>query len=259
MIIPAINLIKARSRRGFTLVEVVVSLGVLMAVLAIVCEQIASMQKMSASEAAKLDITQQTREFLNQTARDLHMSGYPAPSMFTCDPGTSPCSGSQPALNNPYVAAGLVSVSPTQIIMEGDVNGDGQVYSVAFTFVAADPNDPNCPCVRRAAIAKSAAFPWAQPAAGPSSYTEATHLVPPGTGPAQSGQDIFEFLDRTGNPVDISSGNTADPSAGSGQGPANLAKIAAIKINLTLTTPQKDPVTGQPVTVALSALARPRQ
>ena len=198
---------------------------------------------MSASEAAKLDITQQTREFLNQTVRDLHMSGYPGPSVFA----------SKPTLDNPSVAAGLVSVSPTQVIMEGDVNGEGQVYSVAFSYVAADPNDPNCPCMRRGAIPKSAGFPWAQPTAA--SYTQAEHLVPPGTGAGQSGQDIFQFLDRSGNPVDLSTGNDISTP----QGALNVASIATIKINLMLATSQRDPASGQPITVALSALARPRQ
>lgn len=231
------------SNAGFSLVELLVSVGVLLTVLAIVCEQIAGMQKMSASEAAKLDITQQTREFLNQTVRDLHMTGYPGVSMFA----------SQPTLDNPSVAAGLVSALPTQIIMEGDVNGEGQVYSVVYSYVAADPNDPNCPCVRRAANPKSAGFPWTQPVAA--SYTQAEHLVPPGTNAGQSGQDLFQFLDRNGNPVDLSTGNDISTP----QGALNVASIANIKINLMLATTQRDPASGQPVTVALSALARPRQ
>ncbi|HEX2328380.1 MAG TPA: type II secretion system protein, partial [Candidatus Angelobacter sp.] len=99
--------------RGFTLVEVLISVAVLLTVLALVFQQISAMQKMSASEASKLDVTQQAREFLNQTVRDLHMSGYPGPSMFA----------SQPALGDPSVAAGLVSATPTEIQFEGDVNG----------------------------------------------------------------------------------------------------------------------------------------
>jgi hypothetical protein len=216
----------------------------LLVVLALVFEQIAGMQKMSASEASKLDVTQQAREFLNQTVRDLHMSGYPGPSLFA----------SQPGLDDPSVAAGLVSASSTQILLEGDVNGEGQVYSVQLSYVAADPNDPSCPCIRRSATPKVQGAPWNQPVAA-ASYTEAGHLVPPGTNPGQSGQNIFEFLDRNGNPVDLSTGSDISTP----QGAQNLGSIAAIKTNLMLTTGQRDPVSGQPVRVALSSLARPRQ
>ena len=38
--------------------------------------------------------------------------------------------------------------------MEGDVNNDGEVESVDISYVASDPNDPNCPCIRRSAQAK---------------------------------------------------------------------------------------------------------
>ena len=52
------------------------------------------------------------------------------------------------------VANRLVRVSPTEILMEGDVNNDGAVESVDIVYVASDPNDPNCPCIRRSAQAK---------------------------------------------------------------------------------------------------------
>lgn len=235
-----------RNRRGtgFTLLELLVSLAVLLTVLGIVFQQIGSMQKMSSSEATKLDLTQQGREFINQSIRDVHMSGYPSRYMYA----------SQPTLDDPSVAAGIVSATPTQILLEGDVNGDGQVYSVLLSYVAADPNDPNCPCVRRSAVAKVQAWPWAQPVAA-ASYTQAEHLVPPGVGPGQSGKSIFEFLNRTGNAVDLSTGNDISTP----QGALNIASIATVRINLTLLASQRDAVTGQPVTLALSGVARPRQ
>src|SRR5579864_1115914 len=102
------------SQSGFTLVELLVSLLILMIVSGAVFEQINRMQKRSASEATKLDQTQQARDFLDQTVRDLHMSGYPSASMYT-----------NPPANSPLVANGLVSVSPTQLVFEGDVNSDG--------------------------------------------------------------------------------------------------------------------------------------
>jgi len=132
-----------RSHKGFSLLELLISLLILATVTGAVFEQINRMQKRSSSEAMKLDQSQQLREFMDQTVRDLHMAGYPGPSMYA------------DSTAHPYrVAQGLVSVSPTQILMEGDVNNDGQVYSVNISYVASDPNDPTCPCVRRSAIAK---------------------------------------------------------------------------------------------------------
>src|SRR5438270_13148455 len=124
---------KAKSRpiAGFTLIELLVSLAILITVTGAVFEQINSMQKKSASETANVDLTQQSRDFLNQTVRDLHMAGYPGPGMYS--------NLAHPSL----VAYGLIRVSPTEILMEGDVNNDGAVESVDITYVASDANDPN--------------------------------------------------------------------------------------------------------------------
>src|SRR5579864_8640144 len=118
-----------RGEQGFTLVELMMSLLILTIVTGAVFEQINQMQKKSSSEAMKLDMNQQARDFLDQTVRDLHMAGYPNATMY-----------SNPLAFPSKVAAGLVSVSPTQILMEGDVNNDGTVYSVQINYVAADPS-----------------------------------------------------------------------------------------------------------------------
>src|SRR5262249_21382207 len=155
--------------QGYTLLELMVSLFILAAVTGTVFEQINRLQKKSGSEAMKLDLTQQAREFVNQTVRDLHMSGYPSASMY-----------SNPPAGSNMVAAGLVSVSPTQILFEGDVNNDGTVSSVNIYYVPNDPNDPNCPCIRRGAVAKIPGDSMAQPLSP--TYTETGHVFPPGTG-----------------------------------------------------------------------------
>src|SRR5579862_6996595 len=141
------NLAGQRNTRqgGFTLVEVLVSLLIMGVLTGAVFEQINHMQTRSSSEAMKLDQTQQARDFLDQTVRDLHMSGYPSASMYTTLPPSN------------MIANGLISLSPTQLVFEGDVNNDGNVYSVNISYVAVDPNDPGCPCVRRNAVTKIAA------------------------------------------------------------------------------------------------------
>ncbi len=73
---------KGRSR-GYTLLELLIVLVILVTVTGAVFEQINGMQKKAGSEAMKLDMNQQAREFLDQTVRDLHMAGYPGASMYS--------------------------------------------------------------------------------------------------------------------------------------------------------------------------------
>jgi len=211
-----LNRATKRTTRGYTLLELLISLTILTVITGAVFKQINLMQKKSSSEASKLDLDQQAREFMDQTVHDLHMSGYPGVNMYSTQQYPS------------MVAAGLVSISPAQILMEGDVNNDGTVYSVTTGYVANDPLDPNCPCIRRSAQKKIDMDSFSQ-GTNPQ-YTETQHVFPPGTGAGQSGEDLFAYFDQNGNPVDLTTG--ADVSTP--QGAANLAKIKTVKINLSL-------------------------
>jgi type II secretory pathway pseudopilin PulG len=229
---------KNRVARGYTLLELMLSVALLVTLLGAVFEQINTMQKRSSSEAMKLDQNQQAREFLDQTVRDLHMAGYPGPSMY-----------SNPLLFPSKVAAGLVRVSPTEILLEGDVNNDGNVYSVDIYLQASDPNDPACPCIRRSAQIKVNADSFSQ-GTNPV-YTETERVLPPGTGAGQSGEDLFAYYDQSGDPVDLSTG--ADISTK--QGIANLALIKTVKINLSLLS-QRDPESKGLIRTSMSATSR---
>jgi prepilin-type N-terminal cleavage/methylation domain-containing protein len=228
--------------RGFTLLEMLISLLILAIVSGAVFAQINRMQQRSSSEAIKVDMSQQAREFLDQTVRDLHMAGYPSASMYSNPSDTT------------RVAAGLVSVSPTQILLEGDVNNDGTVYSVKIWYVANDQNDTNCPCIRRSAIGKGPQDSLNQPSNG--TYTETEHVFPPGTGPGQSGEDLFAYYDQNGNGVNIGSGVDISTSAGSTtpSGQALISSIKTVKINLSLST--RDPETNSVTRTSMSATSR---
>jgi hypothetical protein len=77
-----------------------------------------------------------------------------------------PADTTQPTVaSNPAVAAGLVYVSNTKIIFEGDMEGDGIVDSVEYVLVDSTGTNPpaNCPCtLQRNQIAKAAVTPWVQ-------------------------------------------------------------------------------------------------
>ena len=225
--------------RGFSLLEMVISMAVLLVLTGTVFEQIMTMQRKSLAEETKVDTEQKAREFVDQMIRDLHMAGYPRASMYSTSPDDS----------NQYVAAGLVSASPTQIILEGDVDSDGFVESVQVGYLPNSPGDPNCPCIRRSAIRKQPLAPLSQPVAG-GNYTETGHVVPPGTGPGQSGSDLFTFYDSSGKPVPIGSG--IDISSD----PQDLANIATVKINVSLLTREVGAGPGETARTSLSATAR---
>jgi prepilin-type N-terminal cleavage/methylation domain-containing protein len=234
-----------RGQRGYTLIELLVSLFILLTVAGAVFEQISQMQKKSGAESMKLDMNQAAREFLDQTVRDLHMSGYPVASMY-----------SNP--QNPLrVAAGLVSVSPTQVLFEGDVNNDGTVYSVNIQYLASDPSNPanpNCPCIRRWATAKASADSLHQPSIS-TTYMETPHVFPPGTGSGQSGEDLFAYYDQNGNQINIGPGVDISTPAGAGA----IASIKTVKINLSLVTPVRDPGTNTFARTSMSGSARLNQ
>jgi prepilin-type N-terminal cleavage/methylation domain-containing protein len=226
-----------RRQKGFSLLELLTSLLILAVVSGAVFEQINRMQNRSSSEAMKVDMNQQARDFLDQTVRDLHMAGYPNATMY-----------SNPLAFPSKVAAGLVSVSPTAILMEGDVNNDGTVYSVQINYVAADP-DPACPCIRRSAVAKIDASSFNQPTTP--NYTETAYVLPPGAGAGQSGEDLFAYYDQNGNPINVVGGIDISTTAGQNR----IATIKTVKINLSLLS-RRDTESNTFIRTSMSAISR---
>src|SRR5690242_7489922 len=62
---------------GFSLIELLITIIVLIIVMGAVFSQINQIQKKTKVESVKLDLTQESRDFMDQFARDLHMCGYP--------------------------------------------------------------------------------------------------------------------------------------------------------------------------------------
>jgi prepilin-type N-terminal cleavage/methylation domain-containing protein len=209
--------------RGFSLLEMVISLSVLLLVMGTIFEQITLMQRKAVSESNKIDLMQQSREFVDQAVRDLHMAGYPSQQMYS------------PLMNDESkIARGLMSASPTQIVVQGDVNGDGNVEILTLSYIDTDPADPACPCVRRSAVEKVNADPQLQPQAA--NFTEIQHVVPP-----QPSTPIFSFYDANGNSIDATSDSH----------PA----ISTVKMNLSVFD-GTNPASGHARTSSFSATAR---
>jgi len=142
-----------RGLSGFSLLEMMVSLVILTAVLAVVVEGMIQMQQRNSSENSKVDTVQQTRDFVDQMSRDIHDVGYPPGRVVNNNPGCA---------NNPSVSCGLIMFSPTQIRYEGDLDGTGTVYQVWMQLLV--PASGNCPCtLQRGVLTKAAALGGAQP------------------------------------------------------------------------------------------------
>lgn len=142
----------ARRQKGFSLIELLTVVVILMLVTGVVFQQIDLVQKKGRQEDVKMDLTQESREFVDQMVRDLHTSGYPNRRMYVVN---------LVSINDPRNAVGLVVVSPTQLWFEGDVDGDGQVDSIQYQLQS---NGGSCPCtIRRSQVVKTNTEPWNQP------------------------------------------------------------------------------------------------
>ena len=233
-----------------------VSVLILVIVMGAVFSQINNLQRNTKSESVKLDLTQESREFADQFARDVHMAGYPAPKIYSNYGGL---------LDN-TAASGLIYASTTDLIFEGDVYGDGTVYRVEYKYFQNDANDQNCPCVRRSVTKKSVYPPGADPLSGypnPIYYTEVQNVIDP----AGMTEQLFTFFEASGSLVDVDS-NTCNapnplsapplPAKGCADIENNISLIQtidAIKVNLNTRSKEYDPQTKLQHVNSISSIA----
>jgi prepilin-type N-terminal cleavage/methylation domain-containing protein len=150
--------------RGFTLLELMISAAVMLIVVAGAVNYIAIVTQRSSAEQTKVDLTQEGREFVDEFERDIHQAGYPGCADFN-GAGTLNCAAN---FNNAAMAVGIASISYTNIIFEGDVDGSGTVKSVQYQLVDSAGTYPptgTCPCtLQRSQVPKVAnlSVPYAQ-------------------------------------------------------------------------------------------------
>jgi type II secretory pathway pseudopilin PulG len=152
-----------RSESGFSLIELMVAILVMMVIMAAVFTQMDNLQRRSRSEQVKLDMFQTAREFIDQMVRDIHQAGFPNGKLYPDMAGAAPTyDGYSMDMRN---AVGVYYISPTEIRFQGDVDGDGNVDNVAYRLFpqSGAAGDQNCPCLRRSQTPKSAGLmPMAQ-------------------------------------------------------------------------------------------------
>ena len=207
---------KRRGReQGFTLIELMISVAILTVVVGVVVEGLTKLMQRNTIETTKVDLTQQSREFIDQIVNDIHQAGYP--DLRTFDPATKPLGYGDPGVATP----GLVNATPSSLQFEGDVDGTGTVSEV---FIQLSPLNGPCPCtIQRGAISKAL---W-QGGALPSYYTEVTNV---------NNTNIFQGYDNAGNNIPLA-----------GAIPVGSANLAAVEITLSVKATSPDTNGSYPI------------
>jgi prepilin-type N-terminal cleavage/methylation domain-containing protein len=186
----------ASKARGFSLLELMVSAAILLVVVGAAVNYIAIATQRSKAEQTKVDLTQEGREFVDEFERDIHQAGYPGCDFFNTM-GSTNCATTA-NYNNAALAMGLVSISYTNVIFEGDVNGDGLVESVQYRLLDSANNYPptgTCPCtLQRSQVQKVAGL--SAPA-----YTQATSFSQELQNVVNSGQPAANAAYGGGLPI----------------------------------------------------------
>jgi prepilin-type N-terminal cleavage/methylation domain-containing protein len=199
---------KRGREKGFTIIELMVTVAILTVVVGVVVQGLTRLMQRNTIETAKVDLTQESREFMDQIVNDIHQAGYP--SLKTFDPATKPLGYADPGVATP----GLVSATPSALQFEGDIDGTGTVSEVFIQLVPA--NGP-CPCtIQRGAVSKAL---W-QGGTLPSYYTQVTNV---------NNTNIFQGYDNGGNNVPLV-----------GAIPVGTINLAAIEITLSVKATNPD-------------------
>lgn len=215
---------------GFTLLEVMFVLVLLSIIMGAIFLQVNTAQQRSGIEQQKLDMFQESREFMEQMTRDLRNTGYPNRRNY--EPGATG--------DENRVARGLLYVSPGDVWFEGDVDGTGVVSLVKYHL---DPSTTeSCPCLRRSKVAKDAVTT--------DDFSVEVQYVQNGT----LANPIFEFYDAHGSRIDLSAYTGSVISGVTAADKARLASIQTVKVQLSVQSKAPDLKTGQRPIMTLNSM-----
>lgn len=218
--------------RGFTLIEMMVVVAIISIVVAAVLTQVDQTQQRATAQEGKLDQFQAARTFIGQISSDAREMGYPNIHNFDTRAWTPPY------IDNYQVAGGLLKLTPSQLIFEGDVDGSGNVSIVSYTV---DGDGACANCLERAQVTKtvspatdnSSYLTWAEGQVAAAGYTAEIQNV-------QNLNSIFTAYDYKGGALPQSMDIGSDPS--------DIARTRIIQISLDVSDPSKlDPKTRQPL------------
>jgi len=214
---------------GYSLLEMMIVCGLLAVVLGAIFAQINLAQQNSSAEQVKMDLFQESREFMDQMARDLRAAGYPNTRNFSSDPVT-------PAEQSPQEAVGLVKLDVGQLWFESSIDGSGNVSVIHYNLLT---TGANCPCLTRSQTAKAQADPL-------TGQTETQQTEVQNVLNGSTSDPIFQayYSDGTTVPLPIDITNSSS------------ANINSIAITLKVQSPYRDSKTGQKPTMTLMSTVR---
>ena len=220
---------KANSEAGFSLLEMLVACALVVLIMGAVFAQINQAQKNSTSQQTKLDLFQESREFMDQIARDLRASGYPNTRNFSSDPVS-------PAEQSPQEAVGLVKLDVGELWFESSIDGSGNVSVIHYNLVQ---TGIGCPCLERSQTAKIQADPL-------TGQTETDQVDVQSVFNGTTTDPIFQayYADGTSVSLPIDMTNNA------------LANVNTIGITLKVQSSVPDLTTGQKPTMTLVSTVR---
>jgi prepilin-type N-terminal cleavage/methylation domain-containing protein len=234
------NFVQLR-QRGFTLLELLLVLGILGLITGAVFSQMGVAQQRMTTEGVKLDDFQEARDFVDQFFRDINQIGDPNPRIAdTTGLLWSPVLATQTNylwaskyINDNRFAMGLVQIGTSSLRFEGSVNGVGNVESVIYALNGSG----SCTlCLQRSQVDKTYNMDPLGQIVNANWGTEVNDVVAP---------VIFRYFQTDGTEV-------IPPTTGldyTTQSNAQiLANIKTIQINLTIRNPKvMDQKTGQPI------------
>lgn len=247
--------------KGFSLVEMLVVTLVITIIMGAVFKSIDLTQQTASSQQAKLDLTQQAREFMDQLTRDLRSSGYPNSrnvSSNQTDPNNngncadtttnllkSPC--------DPTNGVGLILIDKDKLYFAGDVDGTQTVPGYAlvkiirYDLVPAGANEPGCPCLRRTEYQRTA---YQDPVQDATNSVATQQLEIQGVQNGTAADPIFTAYDPTTGAAVTLPRNFTDPN----DAPI-VANINSIKVVLEVQSFYKDSTGAFPVTRVVASIA----
>ncbi|HET7439867.1 MAG TPA: type II secretion system protein [Terriglobales bacterium] len=218
---------------GFSLIEMMIVVGIIGLVLGGVFSQINASMQRAATEQVKVDDFDEARDFVDQFFRDINQIGYPNIRMVDT---TSPLFVPPlvvPFANDARFATGLVRIDNFELRFEGDTNADG----IPETLIYKINGSGTCAlCLQRSQINKVNGDPLnGQPAPNWGTEVNDADLTNP----------IFTYYRTDGTQV-LPASLPLDTSTVGGQ--QTLASIKTIQINLRISNPNVlDPKTHQAI------------
>jgi type II secretory pathway pseudopilin PulG len=220
-----------RNDSGFSMIEVMVVVVLMMVMMATVFTMISGAISRSGTEQAKLDMFQAGREFMDQMSRDLHQAGYPNVRNFTANTLDTP------EANDLRAAVGIVKIDSGDLWFEGDVDGTGTVSVIKYHLDTSTTN--GCPCLKRSQIDKQDGDPLSG---------QATAVYQVEVQGVQNTNIFSAYADgATDTPIALPVDFTNDP--------AIIGTIDTVQVVLTLQSSFIDPQTRQkPISTLVSTV-----